>query len=150
MFCSSCGQQTVEGVRYCTKCGNELVERRPTNGFRHAAVLFALGLILIPVWMFIGAAFPPNDRFVESSPSTTWPEMIAWIAMWVFFVAALARIGYAAIFELTQGRRSEPPQSAPSQLNAGDNFRPAQGAWRETTTDLFEPAYKPQRNSGEL
>jgi hypothetical protein len=110
-----------------------------------------IGVLLIPVWMFIGGAFPADDRFVESSPSTTWPEMIAWIAMWVFFIAGLARVGYAAIFERRNGGNDKEPQGSPSQLYAGDSFRAAKSeGWRETNVDLFEAATKAQRNSGGL
>jgi len=157
MYCPNCAEERVSTETvYCTRCGEKFAVG-VSSGVRQAFVLAVIGLLMIPVWMFIGAAFPANDRFVESSPSTTWPEMLAWIGMWVFFIAAAARIGYAAIFERSVTIRQALPQSdgakptnAPPELNAGDNFRPAKGAWRETTTDLFESAYKPQRNSGEL
>jgi len=95
MFRSKCGQQASEGVRYCTRCGEALGRTGLGSGVRQRVVLFAVGMILIPVWMFIGAAFPPNDRLAESLPSSTLPEMFAWIGMWVFFIAAAARIAYA-------------------------------------------------------
>ncbi len=167
MFCPNCSEPKAnDETVFCTKCGLDLGGLDAFvrgDGFRgskrHDAVkqgfvLIMIGVLLIPVWMFIGAAFPPDDRFVESSPSTTWPEMLAWIGMWIFFIAAFARIGYAAIVagsERADLLTDKQQQAEPSQLNAGDNFRAAKsGGWRESTADLFEPAHKPQRHSGEL
>lgn len=148
MYCPSCGE-AQPNTKFCTKCGHSLALR--SSAGRQAFILLALGLLMVPVWMFIGAAFPPADRLVEGSPSTTVGEALAWIAMWVFFLAAFARIAYSLLFERNRETISKEQAAEPSQLNAGEDFRPAQaGRWRQTTADLFEPARKPSRTSGDL
>src|SRR5688500_8822488 len=101
MFCPKCASPILsESIQFCTKCGFAFGE--PTyrkEAIKKSFVLIAIGLLLIPVWMFIGAAFPPDDRLVESSPSTTWPEMVAWILMWMAFIGGAVRLGYAWVFE---------------------------------------------------
>ena len=43
MFCSSCGAQTREGLRYCNRCGANLIEAKaaPPGLFKFTAVLSA-------------------------------------------------------------------------------------------------------------
>jgi hypothetical protein len=127
---------------------------RSQKGIRQGVTLFSIGLMLIPVWMFAGVILPPNDRLVESAPSTTPLEAIGWIAMWIAFIAGVLRIAYALIFEGKRSKRFSPPStgSVPGSggaLPSGDYFRPADpGTWK-STDELFEPVRKP-RTSGEL
>ena len=173
MFCPNCSEpRPANDTQFCKRCGldlfglNEFVESgesssgRPFDGrrkaFRQTGVLFAIGLLLVPVWMFIGAAFPPNDRLVESAPSTTPAETIAWIGMWMAFFAGALRMAYALVFD---GKRPIVSREMPAKtathyaaqsLHSGDAFRPADpGVWQETD-DLFEHSKRKVRTTGEL
>lgn len=163
MFCPVCGiKQATEKARYCKACGlefggaNKAVSSR--KGLEQGAKLIILGILLIPVWMFIGAAFPPEDSLVEASPSTTVSEMIAWIMMWVAFLAGAARIGFAVIFErgvsaetdLIQEKASIPRRRPADALPTGDSFKPVEaGSWK-TSGDLFAAVSRGKGASGEL
>jgi len=173
MYCPNCSELKVDDrTQFCKRCGldlfglSEFVESggatRPDTkgkrqkGMRQGVMLFALGLMLIPVWLFIAMIFPPSDRLVESAPSTTAAEGIAWIAMWMAFIAGALRIAYALVFE--EGRSAHPSiqgrikdaYRAPEALPSADTFRPAQpGSWK-TTGDLYERVKRPAKTSGEL
>ena len=173
MFCPNCSEQKAnDATQFCKRCGldlfglSEFVEsgagdlRKPNKkwrsqkGISQGVSIVSIGLMLIPVWMFAGVILPPNDRLVESAPSTTPLEAIAWIAMWMAFIAGGLRIAYARIFENHRPGRSHPPVkgSIPGSggaLPSADYFRPADpGTWK-STDDLFEPVRK-SRTSGEL
>ena len=171
MFCPNCSEpKPLDATKFCKRCGldlfglSEFIESgdggsvrdfdRRRRGLRQASMLFAIGFILIPVWMFIGAGFPANDRIVERAPSTTAAEMLAWIGMWMAFIAAATRVAYALIFEHLQifSTTSERPrfrkEKGPGALPSADYFRPADpGNWK-TSGDLFEKVKV--RHSGEL
>lgn len=160
MYCPNCAEpRAQENIQFCTKCGHDVTGGRGSaKGMRQGFVLIVLGLLLIPVWMFIGAAFPPNDRLVESAPSTTWGESIAWILMWIAFLAAAARIAYALMFEgagaTGNSERNTPQTLGAKQSNAAlpsaDSFEGIKpGQWK-TTGDLREPAFPKLRTSGDL
>jgi hypothetical protein len=166
MFCPKCSTpKSQKDTQYCTSCGMDLSElddyfRRGTSGTRNKGVqqgikLVLLGVILIPVWMFIGPMFPPNDRLVESAPSTTWLEQLFWILMWVSFLAGAVRLGYALTFErrrLSDKNENENVGSGdrPRSLADGAGFRPADpGGWR-STDELFDHVTSRPRTSGEL
>lgn len=160
MYCPNCGSEKASKTnRFCVKCGHDLVGPNAAlqKGIKHGLVLFLIGILFIPVWMFIGAAFPPADRLVESAPSTTAGEAVAWIAMWMAFIAAAARIGYAILFQ--QKARSENiettgstlrDQNSQTALPAGDSFEPAAAGKWKTTSELKVPAGLQERTSGEL
>lgn len=150
MYCPKCSEQvSSRATRFCTRCGADLGGDRRT-GLKQGFVLLALGLIMVPVWMFVGAAFPPNDRLVESAPSTTPAESIAWIFMWAAFIAAAARMGYAFLFEKAAPRQETTERNVDA-LPSGDTFEPAAkpGRWR-TTHDLGDANVHGKRASGDL
>jgi hypothetical protein len=168
MFCPRCSESKAsEETVYCTRCGldlsdldsfvDETVKARSNTGrgIKQGIILLALGLLLIPVWMFIGAAFPPADKLVESSPSTTWPEQIAWIVMWMAFIGSALRIAYSLVFERSETRRhgqsiSSLNKSEDRYLASAEAFEAAQpGKWR-TTDDLAQTIIRKTRTSGEL
>jgi len=152
MFCPKCSTPKAEGnTQYCTSCGLDLAglgdfvqtsgergsDARFRKGIRHGVTLLLIGVVLIPVWMFIGPAFPPNDRLVESAPSTTPLEQLFWILMWMSFLAGAARIVYAYAFERnssargTSSRKIERVNTAEQRsLPSADYFKPADpGQW---------------------
>ena len=168
MFCPRCSESKAgDETVYCTRCGLDLsdldsfvdenVKARSNTGrgIKQGIILLALGLLLIPVWMFIGAAFPPDDKLVESSPSTTWPEQIAWIVMWMAFIASALRIAYSLVFERSETHRHGQPilslnKSEDRYLASAETFEAAQpGKWR-TTDDLAQTIIRKARTSGDL
>jgi hypothetical protein len=171
MFCPNCSEpKPADATQFCKRCGldlfglSEFIESgdgkvvrhfdRKHKGLKQSALLFAIGFLLIPVWMFIGGAFPPSDRLVESAPSTTPAETLSWIGMWIAFGAGVIRITYSLLFE---GRRSNnfgfddrniSRRAKRNELSSGDYFRPADaGSWK-VSEDLFEKVKT--RHSGEL
>jgi hypothetical protein len=173
MYCPNCSEtKPNDATQFCKRCGldlfglSEFVQSGKPGGFiprrsgarkgiRQGITLFAIGLVLIPVWMFVAAIFPPNDRLVESSPSTTPLEMAAWIGMWVAFIAGLIRIAYSLVFENARTERRQGRDGVESQRSAGalptaDYFRPAQPENWKTSGDLFERIKRKAQTSGDL
>ena len=180
MFCPKCAEkQAFEETQFCTKCGfptngvkmllqndgqfgDENMISPKQNGIRQGVKLILLSLILFPAFILLSAMFPPDDRLVESSPSSTWFEQIGWAILWTIFLAGAARIVFAMVFE-RQSSVSEIPHEnfaeKTKHINWGENknaLPPAQGTpvsdfgkWK-TTGDLFEPVYRKQKTSGEL
>jgi len=178
MYCPNCSEPKVdERTQFCKRCGLDLfglsefvesgeggtprphLKNKRQKGIKQGAMLVGLGLLLIPVWLFVAMIFPPNDRLVESAPSTTLAEGAAWIAMWMAFIAGALRIAYALIFEKgssehgqTQWRNKKATTGyrGPEALPSADAFRPAEpGRWK-TTGDLYEHAARSKKSSGEL
>jgi len=156
MNCPNCREvREIEAGQFCRGCGHQFAKAEASrSGLKQGFVLIAFGLLLIPVWMFIGGAFPADDSLVESSPSTTWPEMVAWILMWVAFLAGAARMAYSMIFSRSGGEShavEENSDAVRGALSSADSFNAAQpGMWRSTTSDLIEPVLIKRRTSGEL
>ena len=171
MFCPNCSEPKLsDATQFCKRCGldlfglSEFIESgeggvvtpfdRRRKGLKQGVGLLAIGIVLMPVWMFIGAAFPPNDRLVESAPSTTVAEAIAWIGMWIAFLAGAVRVAYALLFEskrttprITENEQFKTSQRS-NQLPSADYFRPADpGGWK-TSGELFEKVKA--RHHGEL
>jgi hypothetical protein len=173
MYCPNCSEvKARDAAQFCKRCGldlfglSEFVESGEGGRFvvpswgtrkgkRQGITLLGLGLILIPVWMFIGAIFPPNDRLIESFPSTTRLEMAAWIGMWMAFIAGTVRIIYSLVFENSRWERRSRVVGVESQRSAGtlpsaDYFRPAQPENWKTTGELFERVKRNAKTSGDL
>jgi len=168
MFCPKCSAPKAKGkAQFCTSCGldlsglDDLVSSdgrsakgsRFEKGIRHGVILLLLGVVLVPVWMFIGPLFPSHDRLVESAPSTTFLEQFFWILMWVSFLAGAARLAYAFAFERAakshSGRQGMVDTDEQRSLPSGDYFKPADpGRWR-SSEELFEPVIA-RKTSGEL
>jgi len=179
MYCPKCSEQQMsKDTRFCIKCGfktNELGRFIESGGefaefispcrkgIRQGAKLILLSIILFPIYIFLAPMFPPNDVLVESSPSSTWFEQIAWAIMTTLVLAGSIRILYAVIFEdyfagqkkirrdeaQTVQKSLKPNSSAnalpPSEAVPVSNF----GKWK-TTDELFEPIFVKQKTSGEL
>ena len=167
LYCPSCGKSRTDiATQFCTGCGMDMtgVDRLVENhgspgwtsqtGIRQGVSLLIVGFLLIPVWMFVGAAFPPADKLVEGSPSTTAAEAIAWILMWVAFLAGAGRIAYSLIFDnrtlrSTKTDRELPRAHRPAALHSADAFQAAEpGRWK-VTDELLEPVLN-RRTSGDL
>lgn len=178
MFCPKCSEpKSSDETQFCTKCGLDLsgletvvkagagtarvLKSRLRKGVEQGVILVLIGFVLIPVWLFIGPAFPADDRLVESSPSTTWLEQIAWMLTWTMFAAGAARIAFAVVFEkaarpgdnASTGHTDSDmfePKPAKAALPSGDAFEGANpGGWK-TTGDLFEPVIRKSKTSGDL
>lgn len=171
MFCPKCSIKKAEHeTQYCTNCGLDLSQledylKRAKNGtkrtdreggIQQGVKLILTGFVLIPVWLFIGQMFPPDDRLVESAPSTTLLEQLFWILMWMSFAAGAACVIYAMVFSnkssvRNTGKSGELHAAGQRRsLPTGDSFEPAEpGRWR-TTDELFERVVNRSRNSGEL
>ena len=176
MFCPKCSErQTSSETQFCSKCGfptggvkqllqnggqvadDKAVSTRK-KGIRQGAKLILLSLILFPAFVLLSALFPPDDKLVESSPSSTWFEQIGWAILWTLFLAGAARIAYSLVFEKSV-KVSESFSETTKQINATQtkNALPPAGAapisdfgkWK-TSGELFEPVYRKQKTSGEL
>jgi hypothetical protein len=171
MFCPKCAQQMSDGEsRYCSKCGfltaniptlikdgGELGPE-PRAGFRQGAKLVLLSLIFLPILILLAPMFPPNDTLIESSPSNTWFEQIGWTIFWTIFLAGVARIFFALVFE---GKSSAANLTArgveslngvkqnqalpPSQESPASSF----GKWK-ITDELCEPIVAQKKTSGNI
>lgn len=170
MFCPNCAEpQANDATQFCSKCGfsTKVVKRfietggkvdfeteqspRQT-GVRQGVKLILLSLILFPAFVLLNSLFPGNDRLVESSPDNTIFEQVGWAILWTIFLAGVARIGYAYLFEknftpvkeasaVISGKEQNSFQPnktrnalPPSQSIPISNF----GKWKETTRELFE------------
>jgi len=190
MFCPRCStRKTAVSTQFCSKCGLDLFgldefvdsdnsghmnpnSSRSRNivsksqiqkGAEQGLLLIVFGLLLIPVWMYIPGLFPPDDRLVESAPSTTAAEMFLWILMWIAFIAGAGRIAAGLVLNAFHKREMEDrlesireislldagPATRPS-LPAADLFRPADpGVWR-ATEDLVNSRFNKPRTTGDL
>lgn len=179
MFCPKCAErQANEATQFCSKCGfptsivknllkndglvadeNNIVIGR--KGIRHGALLMLSSLILFPAFVLLSALFPPNDRLIESSPSTTWFEQIGWAILWTLLLSGVARIAYALIFErqttATESLIEKIKQIKQIKSNENKNALPPAesvpasdfGKWK-TTGDLYEPIFVKRKTSGDL
>ncbi|MEO6589761.1 MAG: hypothetical protein ABIP06_10695 [Pyrinomonadaceae bacterium] len=128
--------------------------------------LLLIALILLPVFQILSGLFPPDDRLVESSPSSTWFDFFGNAVLFTLTLSGFARIFYAFVFERStesnifkrfnkfgisddksvseiSGRQRNvlpPTQSVPV---------PDFGKWK-TTGELFEPIFAKSKTSGEL
>jgi MFS family permease len=144
MFCPQCGQQQNSNtVRFCSRCGFALdtVSELLTDGGASKALrrgvwqgamlmLMVFGIVGAPVLAYILTHDWVRFRFIP-------------ICMFLSFMAALARILYALIFEGQHSRFKQgslPPGkvAADAQFGSGERYAaitPAQsvpvGVWRE-------------------
>lgn len=167
MYCPKCAREIVSAeMEYCPGCGIGLGSVRSAveggnapgaaKGIRQGVKLILLALVLFPAFVLLSAMFPPNDRLVESSPSSTWFEQIGWAVLWTLALAGAVRIAYAIVFErVTRTVSSGEPLSS-KEVNAARTAKglPEQrevpiGSWK-TSGELFEPVFVKKGGSGEL
>lgn len=128
----------------------------PSKGIRQGVKLILLALILFPAIIFLSAMFPPNDRLVESSPSSTWFEQIGWALLWTLALAGAVRIAYAVVFERVTRAVSSDKSLRSKEINAARAAKglPEQrevpiGSWK-TSGELFEPVFAKKQSSSDL
>ena len=174
MYCPNCSQAvSEEPIRFCSKCGFDLkavrqvfetyeIEIKNPNrrkGIKQGALLILSSIVLFPAFVFLSAMFPPDDKLVESSPSSTAFEQIGLTIIWTLVLAGIARILYALVFERNSFSSEIEGNTSGSQLKSGEikgELPPEQsvpasdfGRWK-TSEDLFEPIYNKPKISGEL
>ena len=117
MFCPKCAVEISSGeTKFCSKCGFVLHEVRKAvesdgkiadldefskfqKGVRLGIKLLLLALILIPAFQILGGFFTPDDKLVESYPSSSWFDFLGNAVLFTLFLAGAARILYAFVFE---------------------------------------------------
>lgn len=167
MYCPKCAREIVSAeMEYCPGCGIGLGPVRsavengeapgPAKGIRQGVKLILLALVLFPAFVLLSAMFPPNDRLVESSPSSTWFEQIGWAVLWTLALAGAVRIAYAIVFERVKRTVSSEESQSSKEINAARTAKglPEQrevpiGSWK-TSGELFEPVFAKKHTSGEL
>lgn len=158
-FCSKCGF-TIKSVRNILKNNGESEsEITPLQkGLRTGVKLLLLALVLIPVFQILSGFFPPDDRLVESSPSSTWFDFLGNAILFALTLSGISRIFYAFLFERGVKTSDAESKKTVHQINAEEkNALPPQndipvsdfGKWK-TTDELFEPIFSKPKTSGEL
>lgn len=177
MFCPKCAEAiSSDDTKYCSKCGFTLKSVRRIfekngadeneisqfqKGLRLGIKLLLLALILLPVFQILGGFFVPDDKFVESSPSSSWFDFLGNAVLFALVLTGIARIFYALLFERTAKTSDSAVNStnptkevSAKEMNAlpPASSRPVSdfGKWKETTGDLFEPVFARRKTSGEL
>jgi hypothetical protein len=173
MFCPNCACEVVsDETRFCSKCGFTLTRVRNIvensgedqsgisqfqKGIRFGVKLLLLALILFPVFQILGAFFTPDDKLVESSPSSSWFDLLGNAVLIALALSGVARIFYAIVFERSaqsnvltkpstkeiygQKKNALPPPTAASASDFGK--------WK-TTDEFFEPVFNKPKISGDL
>jgi hypothetical protein len=137
MFCPRCGQQqVVDEVRFCARCGftlgfvSELLANNgmmpshlvPDNPLARELTPRRRGLRAGGRMMFVGAALVPIFALFVAMTGFQ-PEVI--LTGLIIFIAGLARLLYAAIFEEGQ-TAARPVALSPPAHQAAPLFQPAQ------------------------
>ncbi len=166
-FCSKCGF-TIKSVREIVK-GNKADEGEISQfqrGLRLGAKLLLFALILLPVFQILSGFFPPDDRLVESSPSSTWFDFFGNAVLIALTLSGIARTFYAFVFERSRksdntdkfGKSDYSDDEVMREISAHERtaLPPSQGSpvsdfgkWK-TTGELFEPIFFKPKTSGEL
>lgn len=174
MFCPKCSAKINSGeTKFCSKCGftvksvRQILENGGADeneitpfqkGLRTGVKFLLLALILLPVFQILSGFFPPDDRLVESSPSSSWFDFLGNTVLFALTLSGIARIFYALVFERGVKINNSESENTIRQINAKEqNALPPQsdipvsdfGKWK-TTDELFEPIFSKPKTSGEL
>ena len=173
MFCPKCASEiNSDKTKFCSKCGftlksvRNVIEKNGEDeneisqfqkGLRFGVKLLLFALILLPVFQILGGFFTPDDKLVESSPSSTWFDFLGNAVLFALTLSGIARIFYAFVFERAAKSEGAPEKSikeiSAKEMNAlpPPNSIPVSdfGKWK-ITGELFEPVFSKSRTSGEL
>jgi hypothetical protein len=173
MFCPNCAFETVSNeTKFCSKCGftlkavRNILENNGENqteisqfqkGVRFSVKLLLAALILLPVFQILGGFFTPDDKLVESSPSSSWFDLLGNAIIIALTFAGCARIFYAFVFERSTKSNDFVTHSIKEIFNQEKNALPPSTAtpasdfskWK-TTDELFEPIFNKPKTSGDL
>lgn len=173
MFCPKCACEVVSPeTKFCSKCGfiltnvRRIVEKngeadgeisRFGKGIRSGVKLLLLALILLPVFQILGGFFVPDDVLVESSPSSSWFDLLGNAVLVALTLTGTARIFYAVVFEHPVKSSVSATESVKQITEREKNALPPSsgipvsdfGKWR-TSGELFEPIFSKPKTSGEL
>lgn len=175
MFCPKCAVEiTSQETKFCSKCGFTLqtvrnifendAERESSisqfrEGLRFGVKLLLLALILLPIFQILGGFFVPDDKLVESSPSSSWFDFLGNAVLIGLTFAGVARIFYAFVFERSKkfGISVSARDTIKKLNNREKNALPPSnempvsdfGKWK-TTEELFEPVFSKAKTSGDL
>ncbi len=173
MYCPKCaGEINSDETKFCSNCGftiksvRNIIEQNGQDeseisnfqkGLRLGVKLLLLALILLPVFQILSGLFPPDDKLVESSPSSTWFDFLGNAVLFALTLSGIARIFYAFVFERAAKSEVAPEKSikeiSAKEMNAlpPPNSIPVSdfGKWK-TTGELFEPVFSKPKTSGEL
>lgn len=173
MYCPNCSQpQASDETQFCSRCGLPLGEVKEIvlaggeakalksktgesslsprqKGLRQGALLMLISLVLVPAYILLASLFPADDRLVESSPSDTPFEKISQAVLVTLFVAGLARLLYAWLFQRGEVvSDAETEEEAARLKGSARNYAlpPAQsipvsdfGSWRANTGEVAQP-----------
>ena len=182
MYCPKCaGEINSDKAKFCSKCGftirsvrNILIKNGSDadensdfqKGLRLGVKLLLLAVILFPVFQILSGFFPPDDKLIESSPSSTWFDFLGNAVLIALTLTGLTRIFYALVFE--RSTKSNTFENF-SKLDISDdeimreissrerNALPPShsipisdfGKWKKTG-EIFEPTFSKPKVSGEL
>lgn len=173
MFCPNCAYEVVsEKTRFCSKCGftlnavRNIVENNGEDqseisqfqkGVKFGVKLLLIALILLPVFQILSGFFTPDDKLVESSPSSSWFDLLGNAVLIALTFSGIARIFYAILFECSAKSHILTTPSIKEIFGREKNALPPStaapasdfGKWK-TTDELFEPIFNKSKTSGDL
>lgn len=65
MYCKKCGNETQEGQKFCTKCGESVLSGDTSHEEKKMGSRMALGIFLLPIvfsWFTLQKGYRTRDR----------------------------------------------------------------------------------------
>lgn len=159
MYCSSCGVDSVEGLKYCKRCGVNLTSALEASPPRKMPVAMTIAFLVIIAGVFsVGLGLPmvvAHDRVAAGfSPSHLMDLYLADLALTLVVVGMLVWL-FLRLIKLHQ-QTADPAHSAKAQPS---DFAPPQiveppqsiGSVTENTTRNFDrQSYGTPRSPGDI